>query len=195
MIRAFDQHQLFRLGHGRNQRFQLGARTKLIAGAADKQLGLGAILHEFKCVHAWLFGVGCNRAYGSSNSDDRTNTGVRASRPQSDRCAKRKSSKQKWQMILGVKPVERSVDILNFAVALIVFPVAQASAAEVEAQHRKAKAVQRLHRMEDDFIVQCSAKQRMRMANDSSVRRVRCACVEQSFQASSRAVEKQGSDG
>src|ERR1700692_1214887 len=73
MVRAFDQHQLFRLGHGRKQRFQLGARTKLVAGSADKQLGLGAILHELKCVHARLFGIGRNRTYGRSNSDDRTN--------------------------------------------------------------------------------------------------------------------------
>src|ERR1700692_1269896 len=73
MVSAFDQQQLFQLVRLRKPRVQHGARNKLVAGSADKQLGLGAILHELKCVHARLFGIGRNRTYGRSNSDDRTN--------------------------------------------------------------------------------------------------------------------------
>ena len=75
-----------------------------------------------------------------------------------------------------------------------MFALAQSGSAKVEAQHRETKAVQRLHGVEHDFVVQRSAKQRMRMADHRSVRRVRRSRVEQGFQASRRTVEKQRTD-
>ena len=98
-------------------------------------------------------------------------------------------------MILGVEPVERSADVIDFAVALIVFALAQSRSAKVEAQHGKAKTVQRLHGVEHDFVVQRSAKQRMRMADQRRMSGVRGSRVEQRFQASSGTVEKQRPDG
>ena len=84
-------------------------------------------------------------------------------------------------MKLGVEPVQRGADVFDFADAVIVFSLAQSCSAEVEAQHRESKAVQRFHRMEDDFVVQRSTEQRMWMANDSGMRRVLRASVEQGF--------------
>jgi hypothetical protein len=49
--------------------------------------------------------------------------------------------------------------------------------------------------MEDDLVVQCPTKQRMRVANHSSVGRVRRSSVKQSFEASRWTVEKQRTDG
>ena len=94
-------------------------------------------------------------------------------------------------MILGVEPVERRADVVDFAVAVVVFALAQSGSAEVEAQHGKAEAVQRLHGVEDDLVVQRPAEQRMRMADQRCVRRVVGARVEQRFEASRRTVEKQ----
>ena len=76
-----------------------------------------------------------------------------------------------------------------------MFALAQSGSTEVEAQHGKAKAVQRLHGVEDDFVVQRSAKQRMGMTDQRSMRRVLGSGVEQSFESSGGTVEKQGADG
>ena len=69
-------------------------------------------------------------------------------------------------MKLVVQPVERGANVFDFPVAVIVLALAQARAAKVEAQHRKTKTVQRFHGVEHNFVVQRSAKQRMRMADD-----------------------------
>ena len=120
---------------------------------------------------------------------------IRASRAQSDRCAKRESGKDQRQMKLAVEPVERGADIFDFPIALIVFALTQAGSAKVEAQHGKTKTVQRLHGVKDDFVVQRSAKQRMRMADHSGMSGILGAGVEQRFQSSGWTVEKQRTDG
>src|SRR5208283_1444032 len=66
---------------------------------------------------------------------------------------------------------------------------------EVESQHGKAKAVQHLHGVEDDLVVQRSAKQRVRMANHRGMSCVLSARIEQRFQATGGAVEKERADG
>src|SRR5581483_11927410 len=77
----------------------------------------------------------------------------------------------------------------------VVLAFAQAGATEVKPQNRKSEAVQRLHGVEDDFVVQRPAIERMRMADQRSVRGVLSACIKQSFQPASRAGEKQRSNG
>ena len=94
-------------------------------------------------------------------------------------------------MILGIKPVECSPHIIDFPVAVIMFALAQASSSKVEGQHRKAKTIQRLHGVEDNLVMQRPAKQRMRMTNHRSVRRIFRASVEQRLQPSRRTVESQ----
>jgi hypothetical protein len=95
---------------------------------------------------------------------------------------------------LRVKPIERGTNIIHFAHSVVVFALAQSGSAEVEAQYRESKAVESFHRVEDDFVVQGSAKQRVRMANHSCVRRVRSTSVEQRFQASRTTFKEQRAD-
>ena len=93
-----------------------------------------------------------------------------------------------------MKPVERGTNIIHFAHSVVVFALAQAGSAEVEAQHRESEAVESFHGVEDDFVVQGSAKQWVRMANHSCVRGVRSTGVEQRFQASRTTFKEQGAD-
>lgn len=94
-------------------------------------------------------------------------------------------------MKLRIHPIQRGVHILDFTVAIIMLALTQSGSAEVETQDGKSEAVQRLHGMKDNFVMQRSAKQRMRMADDSRVRRLLCSGVEKSFQASGGALQKQ----
>ncbi len=116
-------------------------------------------------------------------------------RPQPNRCAEREAGKQQRQVELRVQPVESGANIFDFPVAVIVFALAESRAAKVEAQHGKTKTVQRLHGMEHNLVVQRSAKQRMRMANDCGMSRIFRAGVEQRFESSRRAFEKERPDG
>ena len=90
-----------------------------------------------------------------------------------------------------VQPVECGPRIFDFADPVIVLTLAQSRSAKVEAQHGKSKAVQRFHGVKDDFVMQSSAKQRMRMTDDRSMSRVLRAGVEQRFQSSNGAIEKE----
>ena len=94
-------------------------------------------------------------------------------------------------MKLIVEPIERGVNVLNFSDPVSVLSFAQSCSTKVEPQNGEPKAVKRFHGMEDDFIVQRSAKERMRMADNSSMCSSLGSCIEQRFQPSSRAVKKQ----
>ena len=83
---------------------------------------------------------------------------------------------------------------LKVARAAVVLAVAQAGAAKVEAQHRKSERVQRLHRVIHDLVVHGAAKQRMWMAHQRGVSRLRLSLVEQRFQASRTTFKKQGAN-
>ncbi len=61
---------------------------------------------------------------------------------------------------------------------------AQPGAAKIEAEHGKSETVERLHGVEDNFVMQRSTVQRMRMAHDGGMRRIGRPGVEQSFQTS-----------
>jgi hypothetical protein len=98
-------------------------------------------------------------------------------------------------MKFSVKPIESCADIVEFPVAFVMLAFAQAGSAEIEAQHREPETVERLHGMEDYFVVQGSTEHRMRMANHCGVSSVWRAYVEQGFEASGRAVEKERADG
>jgi len=73
--------------------------------------------------------------------------------------------------------------------------VAESSAAKVETQYREPKAVQRLHGMEHNLVMQRPTKQRVWMANYRGVRRVFPACIQQRFQPSCGAFEEERFDG
>jgi hypothetical protein len=59
----------------------------------------------------------------------------------------------------------RGTHVFYFAFAAGMLAFAQAGAAEVEAEDGESEAVERFHGVEDDFVVQRSAVQRMRMAD------------------------------
>ena len=60
-----------------------------------------------------------------------------------------------------------------------VFAFAEAGAAEVEAQDGESKAVERLHGLEDNFVVQRSAVERVGMADDGRMGRIGRSRVEE----------------
>ena len=94
-------------------------------------------------------------------------------------------------MIFRVEPVEPCAHVINFAVAMIVLALAQAGTAKIESQHRKSEAVQRLHGVKDNLVVQRPPKQRMRMANQSGMRRILRASIEQRLEPPCGAVKKE----
>ena len=94
-------------------------------------------------------------------------------------------------MILRVEPVERRPDIVNFAIALIVFALAQSRSAKIESHHGESETVQRLHGVKHNLVVQRPAKQRMRMADQRGMSRILRARIEQRLQPACGAVEKE----
>ena len=86
-------------------------------------------------------------------------------------------------MILGVQPVKRRADVVDFAVAVIVFSLAQTRAAEIEAQDGKSETVQRLHGVKNNLVMQRSAKKRMRMTNYGCMTGIRRASIEKGFKS------------
>ena len=89
-----------------------------------------------------------------------------------------------------IEPIERSQYVFALAVSMIVLALAEAGAAKVETQHGKSEAVQGFHGMEDNFVVQSSAKNLMRMAGECGMRGMVVAGIEQGFEASCGAFEK-----
>jgi len=84
---------------------------------------------------------------------------------------------------LRVQPVERRAKVFRFAASLVVLAGAQSCSPEVEAQHGKAKAVQRLHGVKHDLVVQRPTEQRMGMADQRGMRGASGAGVEQRLHA------------
>ena len=90
-----------------------------------------------------------------------------------------------------IEPVERGADVVDFARAVIMFSLTQSGSAKVEAQHGKTEAVQRLHGVKDNLVVQRSTEEGMGMTDNCSVCRILGSGVEDRFQASSRAFEEE----
>ena len=118
VVGAFDEDELLGLGQGIHQRFQLRARAEWIAGAADKELGLGAGLQEIKIVSAVV-----HRGDRSAEADQGLHPMVRGGGAQADSGAEGKPSKNEWPLKLGVQPVECGADVIHFAgtVAVLAF--------------------------------------------------------------------------
>ena len=95
-------------------------------------------------------------------------------------------------MKLPVQPFERCPHIIYFANPIVMLTLAQSRSAKIEAQHGEAEAIQRLHDMENDFVVQGPAVVRVRVADQASVARLGRACVEHRLQSPGRPVEKEG---
>ena len=90
-----------------------------------------------------------------------------------------------------VEPVERGLNILLLATAVVVFSVAQTCSAEIETKHGESETVQRLHGMEDDFVVQSSTEHRVRMRHQRGMCGVFGSQIKDRFKTASRALEKE----
>lgn len=97
-------------------------------------------------------------------------------------------------MKLGIKPVERSPHILNFPIAVIVFTLAESSSAKIEPQHGISKAVQRLHRVKHDLVMQRPPKQGVGMADYCCMRGILGARVQQRLDPACRTFKKERPD-
>jgi hypothetical protein len=96
---------------------------------------------------------------------------------------------------LGVEPIEGAANVVDLAVAVVVFALTEPSTAKVEAEDGKSKMVQRFHGVEYDLVVQRAAEKGMGMADERGVGGVRGARVEQGFEASGGTGEKKRADG
>ena len=105
-----------------------------------------------------------------------------------------KSGEDYGKREFGLDPIEGGADVFDFADAVSVRAFTQSGAAEVEAQDGESEAVEGFHGVEDDFVVERSAKEWMRMADDGGVGCGRGSGVEQSFEASGGAGEGEGAD-
>src|SRR5947209_1949490 len=89
MLRAFHKNKLLRLGsHGKDLP-EILLRAKLIARAADEQLGPGAVLKKFVGVHAAFNRYRCAERHQPRNSS------VRTRGPQARSCSKGEAAEQK----------------------------------------------------------------------------------------------------
>src|SRR5580698_850921 len=94
-------------------------------------------------------------------------------------------------MKFSVQPVQRRADILRFRITVVVLALAQSRAPKIEPQYRIAKAVQRLHGVKNDFVVQRPSVKRMWMAHQRSMSGAFGPHIEQGFQAAGWAIDKQ----
>src|SRR5579864_8217847 len=83
MIRALDQNQLLRLGKRAHNSLELCPRTKLIAVAADEQLGFRAAVQKVEIIHSLV-----DRADRQTEPYDSADASIRTRYPQSHRCPK-----------------------------------------------------------------------------------------------------------
>ena len=195
MVCAFNHNEPFRFWNRSDESVELRPWTKLIARTADEELGFHAVAEKLECVSSRRFAVRGNRNRWHTNSNHRFHASIGARGSQSNRRAKRESRENDGQMKLRVQPVESGAGVFHFSLAVIVFARAESRAAEVKAQDGKTETVQRFHGVEDDFVMQRSTKQRMRMADDRRVRRILRTCIEQRFQSSSWTFQEERSDG
>lgn len=93
-----------------------------------------------------------------------------------------------------VQPIQRRLHVVHFTASAVMLALAEASPAKIETQHGKTEAVQRLHGMKDDFIVQSAAIDGMRMTNDAAVSGTGRPGIEQGFEPACGAFQKKGSD-
>ena len=118
---------------GRGQRvvesLKLGLGGELVAVAVDEDAAQGA--------EAQLGGFAVDK--WESDDQETACAAVAAAEAKNNTRAKRKAGQRVGQAgILLTEPGERSGGVLDFAVAVVVYPLAKVDAAEVEAEHGRA---------------------------------------------------------
>lgn len=189
VVAGFDEDQLLWLGKRGDHLFELGLGGELIARATDEELGLGAGAEEIKVVAAVI-----DRGDRCAQADESVNAGVGTSGAQSYGSSEGKAGKDNGLTVLLLEPVQRNAHIGEFTFTVGMFALAQPSAAEIKAQHRKSETVQRLHGVEYNFVVKRAAVDRMGMADEGGVGGVFGAKVQEGFEAASGTVKKKRLD-
>lgn len=185
MIGGFDEDEFPGLWQTVHHLFKLMSRSKLVARSRDEEFRFRARLQKCEVIVAVI-----DRRHGCTEADQSLYALIGASGAKTDGGPERESRKHDGQRVLTLEPIQGGADILYFSAAMIVFTLAQAGSPKIEAQHGKPKAVERLHGVKDNFVVESSAEQGVRMANQCGMRGVGGPGVEQGFEASSRADEK-----
>src|SRR5271157_1028815 len=160
-----DKHQLLGIGSLLDHLFQRLVWSELIVVAADKELGLRTLAEKRKRI---------DTAIGHDRSSERyqgAHVRIGTAGAQSGRSTEGEAGEDDRQSELALQPCQRCLHVGDLATSVIVLASTQSRSAEVEPQDRKAEGVQRLHGLEDDFVVHRSAKHGMRMADESRVRR------------------------
>ena len=189
MVCIGDPDQLLRLRCGCDDRTDRLHRPIRVVVTADEELRLRAGAQTI---------VGIGAAFGfhrQAQRDQAAHSRIAATGLQPNGCAKRKSGEENRPLIFLLQPIERAAHVVYLAYAMVMRAFAAASAAKVEAQHGQAEAMQHLHRVVDNLVVQRAAAQRVRMADQSSVRRIGLASIQQRLQASGGAGQVQGAHG
>ncbi len=101
--------------------------------------------------------------------------------------SKGKADEEDGQVELAIKPVKGRARVVLLAPPVIMRAFAQPGTTKVEAQDGQSVAVEGLHRVVDDLVMNRPAAQRVRVTGQHRVRRVGAARVEECFKASVRA--------
>ena len=189
MISSFDADQFLRIGKSADERFEFTRRAERVARAADKELGFRARAQKFEIVEAVFKNDG-----GQAEGDESADAVVRTRGAQSDGGSEGEAGEDYGQRKLAFEPIKGGAHVFDFPDAAGVLALAQSGAAEVKAQYGESEVVERLHGVENDFVVQRSTVERMRMAHQGGMGRARQSGIEQGFQASGRAGEEERAD-
>ena len=166
MISGFDADQLFGFRESIHEGFEFSGGRNWSRAPLTKSLGFarrGGIRNRSCGLSNWRVGG------GQAQGDQCGNAVVGIGGAQANGGSERKSGENDGEREFAFQPVERGADVFDFANAVGVLAFAQTGAAKVEAEHGKSKAVQRLHGVEDDFVVQRSSIERMRMADQGGM--------------------------
>jgi hypothetical protein len=189
MISGFDADQFLWLGESADQRFEFSRGAELVARSADEKFGLGAAAQKFEIVDA-VFNRDGREAEGNESADSVVGMGG----SYADGCSERKAGEEEGKREFAFQPIEGGTHIFDFSDATGVLTFTRAGAAEVEAEHGETEAIKRFHGVEDDFVVERSPKERVRMADEGGKRGMGRSGIEEGFQASGGAIDEQGTD-
>jgi hypothetical protein len=163
---AFDPDELLRLGGAFEDGFDDGARAVFVVIAADEELGLGALWEEAVGI------VASACANRKAKTDEAFHAGVSAAGAQSDVGTEGEAGEEDREIEILIDPIERGMDVLLLAAAIVVSSFAQADAAEVEAEHGEAEGRECLHGVIDNLVVHSAAAVRVGVADECGVRSV-----------------------
>jgi len=183
VVSVRDPDELLWFRGERDRGFDSMHGTKLVLVAADEELWLWAMAEKGVVVAA-AFSVD-----GKTEGDEADDARVAAAGVEANVRAERESGEEDWTVQLAIKPVERGADVVLFSAAVVVDAFAEFGSAKVEAEDGEAEGLESLHGVIHDFVVHGATAERMRMTDESGVRRVGRACVEESFETARGAAE------